>query len=655
MVFEWVPIFHGKYFTYQDYIGILAASVLTIIGLVFYLIAKLLPFFEKLKSRLKSSTRKKRKLDSPLEYTDVELVGTETKNKTLETTETDDEDIVEDTDEKSTCLSTAANILSWISATFFSTAPIAIMAFDMISAPWSVILSALILLNEYRNHLYRQYPSAAKPTNSRFERLFRVFRIAAQNSTAAMQLVLVLIALFSFGGTILFQNTCVVVYNNENHGFVFDGDLVSWSSKLTRHFTLDTQCRPGPPCHLFATLPEDASTAVIINVHTHVDVTNITLYYEEVDDLALLQGKLGKNSVQPQSFLINKIEAKGQRVCHHGLIENLNPNTTYYIQVYYDGQIQAAHSYRTLPDKDHKAPMTIIQGGDAGENKISRQIMTQISYTNPDVVLIGGDLAYDNNIRHCYYAWDGFLTMFDDLNKKVGRLVPLIMGVGNHDAGLDPNSQRQITIDEGGPWLFAWMAQSTKRDPTNPSKRIIPEINDRKSYDYHLIGKILFLNLDSAYLSPFYGSQLDFIKSISYKHPEYLKMAQYHNPIYSSCGTPVIEAEQYWVPEFDNFRFLAAFENHVHVFKRTFPLTGRKYNPKGTVYLGDGNWGANSQKCTENNSTGILAVFNNHENYFWKVIVDENEVTYTAITKTGAILDQGYSQKIADYQLVPVN
>jgi hypothetical protein len=37
---------------------------------------------------------------------------------------------------------------------------------------------------------------------------------------------------------------------------------------------------------------------------------------------------------------------------------------------------------------------------------------------------------------------------------------------------------------------------------------------------------------------------------------------------------------------------MTAFENHVHAFKRTKPLIGSAPNDKGTVYVGDGAYGA---------------------------------------------------------------
>ena len=647
MVFEWFPYFHGKYFTYQDYFGLTVTGAIAAVGLLCYVISKVLPLFGWiLGCSSQNSPRRKAKENLAPGYMDVELVRPRPVANTWQT------DVEESTDEDE-AISTSycpsgVTLCAFLASIAWGFVPISLMAFDLISTSWSVILSSLILLAGYMGHLYRQYPSASKPSKTEAGRFMRVLRIAAQNGTASMQLVLVLIIIFSFGFTALMKGTCIAIYNGEDIGFVFPGETFSWSSTLTRHFELNTQCPPGPPCHFFATLPEDSSSSVIINVHTDVNTRNITVYYEEATNPKLLQGKLGKYSTTPRHFVIDTIEKKGQRVVHNALLEGLTPNTTYYIQVYYNNQVQASASYRTLPDKNHADNITIVQGGDAGANSRSYQILTQVSLTNPDAVLIGGDLGYDNNIPYCYYAWDGFLKMFEDLNKRVGRLVPLVMSIGNHDAGLDSNSERLITIDESGPWFFAWMAQSTKPDPENPERRVIPDIGERPSYDYHLLGKILLLNLDTAYISPYNGEQLKFIQKTSAQYSDYLKMAMYHAPIYSACGG-VSVGEKYWVPQFDNFRYFAVFENHVHSYKRTFPITGRQYNENGTVYLGDGTWGAQPRHCAVSNATGIMAELGSSENFFWVMNVDGYQVSYKAITPTGDPLGNGYSQKVENY------
>lgn len=49
--------------------------------------------------------------------------------------------------------------------------------------------------------------------------------------------------------------------------------------------------------------------------------------------------------------------------------------------------------------------------------------------------MVGGDVAYDDGMVDCYYSWDTFLSLFDELSKANNRLIPLMTAVGNHDVG----------------------------------------------------------------------------------------------------------------------------------------------------------------------------------------------------------------------------
>ena len=55
-------------------------------------------------------------------------------------------------------------------------------------------------------------------------------------------------------------------------------------------------------------------------------------------------------------------------------------------------------------------------------------------------------------------------------------------------------------------------------------------------------------------------------------------MVNYHVPMYSSCHNLAVDAKYsiysmfHWLPLFDKFKVLAVWENHVHSFKRTYPL-----------------------------------------------------------------------------------
>ena len=77
------------------------------------------------------------------------------------------------------------------------------------------------------------------------------------------------------------------------------------------------------------------------------------------------------------------------------------------------------------------------------------------------------------------------------------------------------------------------------------------------------------------------------------RNQEKMKFVNYHVPIYSPCGnfdrnpSRFVYQLFHWVPNFDKYKVMTAFENHVHYFKRTKPMIGNSPVKKGgTVYAG---------------------------------------------------------------------
>lgn len=52
-------------------------------------------------------------------------------------------------------------------------------------------------------------------------------------------------------------------------------------------------------------------------------------------------------------------------------------------------------------------------------------------------------------MQTCWYAWDEFFWMFEKLGNRLGKIVPIIGGVGNHDVGFDAGSP--LNIDRENP------------------------------------------------------------------------------------------------------------------------------------------------------------------------------------------------------------
>jgi len=89
----------------------------------------------------------------------------------------------------------------------------------------------------------------------------------------------------------------------------------------------------------------------------------------------------------------------------------------------------------------------IANGGDVGNTQPAKILWDLISAFDLDAIAIGGDIAYDDNIVDCYWTWDNLLTSYEKMSSKLGRLVPLILGLGNHDVGLNGNSYRKIYLN----------------------------------------------------------------------------------------------------------------------------------------------------------------------------------------------------------------
>jgi len=95
-------------------------------------------------------------------------------------------------------------------------------------------------------------------------------------------------------------------------------------------------------------------------------------------------------------------------------------------------------------------------------------------------------------------------------------------------------------------------------------------------------------------------------------------------------------AREHIVPIFDKYNVTIAFENHNHNLKRTHPLRNGEISETGTIYLGEGSWGALDFPCASENS---LMVVNKGVNHVWHVRRTRDSLNFTAIGNEGQTLD----------------
>jgi glycerol-3-phosphate cytidylyltransferase-like family protein len=51
-------------------------------------------------------------------------------------------------------------------------------------------------------------------------------------------------------------------------------------------------------------------------------------------------------------------------------------------------------------------------GGDLGMSSNGDTMTSYLVKFNPDIIILGGDIAYDDGERSCYYSWDTIYSMF---------------------------------------------------------------------------------------------------------------------------------------------------------------------------------------------------------------------------------------------------
>lgn len=202
-------------------------------------------------------------------------------------------------------------LLSWCGFIILSTIPIWAYGFRLLGFWEAVALSIMILSIRYLVDLYF-YGMAKNPSY--------------------MIIVGIFITLLAIGSSIAHEGCCNMVYEDQ-YG-IYGG---SFSTRLIREWQVPIMCPPGPPCHVYATLPEDSSTSVFITAQTSKVHTDVLICVQPTDSTNITASSDPNitTCVTPKRFTIPNIEPTGQRYIYSAYIGNLSAETLYQIQVVY--------------------------------------------------------------------------------------------------------------------------------------------------------------------------------------------------------------------------------------------------------------------------------------------------------------------------------
>jgi len=320
--------------------------------------------------------------------------------------------------------------------------------------------------------------------------------------------------------------------------------------------------------------------------------------------------------------------AELNRTIHTVELTALQPATTYYFVIADAHRVRSKEmKFRTLPADG--STVRIVAGGDVGITDSARALSRQAAKRNPDLAIVGGDIAYANGKLSNADIWDRWLQNWSETMKTSdGRLIPFIAAIGNHEV----NPVKGVSSSAKAPFYLRYLHQD---DATG-------------TYFARTIGaNIGLVVLDSSHLHRADGPQKAWLEQQLERYQDRpYRFAVYHRPLYPGGRYPGYEpgeAEDLvsaWLPAFDRFRLTLGLENHYHTHKRTKVLAHNAVadDGRGTVYLGDGAWGQKPREVVPD-LWYLESAFS--KNHVWIVDVSADGITFEAIDADGDCFDQG--------------
>jgi hypothetical protein len=289
---------------------------------------------------------------------------------------------------------------------------------------------------------------------------------------------------------------------------------------------------------------------------------------------------------------------------------NLKADQNYYLVIEEGGKLSPRFWFRTAPISSMR-PLSLIAGGDSRNNKGPRRNANLlVAKLRPTAVLFGGDYT-GSGTNSEWQEWldDWQLTIPTD-----GRLIPIVPTRGNHESS-----------DEILTKLF--------------------DVPVKNYYALNLGGNLLrvyTLNTESSIS----GDQTTWLHSdLNQNSGSHWTFAQFHRPIrpHTKSKSEGTSSYRSWAPLFYEKGVDVAIDSDSHLIKSTWPIrpaTGAdsvegfsRDDEAGTVYIGEGGWGAPLRPADDNKTWTRNSASFNH--FFW-IFVDRQKLEIRAVDTANA-------------------
>jgi hypothetical protein len=304
------------------------------------------------------------------------------------------------------------------------------------------------------------------------------------------------------------------------------------------------------------------------------------------------------------------VPAKGMNN-HFVRLSGLRPNTAYYFVVRDSEGLSRRLSFHTAPNDPNKR-LSIIAGGDSRNHRNARRHANiAVRKLRPHFIMFGGDFTGGDTAQE-------WIDWFDDWQESIGsdgRLFPIVVTRGNHEF----------------------------------SNRTLIELFDTPNADLYYafsFGGDLLRVYTLNSLIPSGGAQRHWLENDLYAHQHVTwKFAQYHHPMrpHTSRKPKKDELWMQWAPLFHQYRVQLAVECDAHVAKKTWPMRPSnepgshegfiRDDEAGTVYIGEGCWGA-PLRPNDNDKPWTRA--SGSFNHFSWIFVDSRRVEIRTVKTDGA-------------------
>lgn len=296
---------------------------------------------------------------------------------------------------------------------------------------------------------------------------------------------------------------------------------------------------------------------------------------------------------------------------HYVRLTGLIPNKTYYFLIK-DSEGQSNPYFFTTAPNSPEERLSIIAGGDSRNHRAARQDANKlVAKLRPHCVMFGGDFtAGDSDGEWLEWMDDWQLTFSKD-----GRITPIIPARGNHE-------ESNATLHE----IFDIQSKNV-------------------TYAINLGGDLLRIYTLNTMI-PIRGEQQDWLeRDLRRNSPAQWKVAHYHHPMRPHTDKKSEKHDQvvFWAPLFLQYSLNLAIECDAHVVKSTYPIRPGKGagshegfirdDHDGTVYIGEGCWGAPLR--TNNDNKPWTRASGSFNQFHW-IFVDEDKIEVRFVKTDGA-------------------